>query len=199
MDPCLFLSSLEAIKPQSLLQRGIQNTTLFTPLMETFITTFAMHTKMLSQSLVFLLYQKVRLSFNIPSNPRINFEFFWSMIADREYANNDHFRKFCRQLFHSSLAAILEPLKLGMSKPEVVLCPDGHYRRAIYAIGPYIADYPEQVLLACVVQDWCPRFVSLSDSMHQLLNDNSPNTDALLCHKISTERRVCDPMLIAMR
>lgn len=80
-------------------------------------------------------------------------------VADREYADDDGFRKFRRQLFHSSLAAILEPLKPGMSKPEVVLCPDGHYRRAIYTLGPYIADYPEQVILACVVQDWCPRYV----------------------------------------
>ncbi|KAF8958618.1 hypothetical protein BDZ97DRAFT_1841060 [Flammula alnicola] len=77
--------------------------------------------------------------------------------TDREYADDDQFRKFRRQLFHSSLAAILEPLKPGMSKPEVVLCPDGHYRRAIYGLGPYIADYPEQCLLGCIVQDWCPR------------------------------------------
>ncbi|KAF8808511.1 hypothetical protein BYT27DRAFT_7222876 [Phlegmacium glaucopus] len=56
-------------------------------------------------------------------------------------------------------------LKPGMSKPEVVLCPDGHYRRAVYAIGPYIADYPEQVLLACVVQDWCPRCTALPQDL----------------------------------
>ncbi|KAF8808778.1 hypothetical protein BYT27DRAFT_7095990, partial [Phlegmacium glaucopus] len=79
--------------------------------------------------------------------------------TDREYTDNNHFRKFWRQLFHLSLATILEPLKPGMSKPEVVLCPDGHYHWAIYTIGPYIADYPEQVLLACVVQDWCPQYV----------------------------------------
>jgi hypothetical protein len=24
-------------------------------------------------------------------------------------------------------------------------------------LGPYIADYPEQTLLTCVVQGWCPR------------------------------------------
>jgi hypothetical protein len=45
-----------------------------------------------------------------------------------------------------------------MTVPEVTLFADGHYRRAIYGLGPYIADYPEQVLLACVVQGWCPRF-----------------------------------------
>ena len=44
-----------------------------------------------------------------------------------------------------------------MEKPEVVHYGDGHYRRTIYGLGPYIADYPEQVLLACIVQGWCPR------------------------------------------
>jgi hypothetical protein len=41
----------------------------------------------------------------------------------------------------------------------VVRCPDGHYRRVVYGIGPYIADYPEQVWLACIVQNWCPKYV----------------------------------------
>ncbi len=49
-----------------------------------------------------------------------------------------------------------------MTTPEVTLCADGHYRRVIYGLGPYIADYPEQVLLACVVQGWCPRYVTVS-------------------------------------
>jgi hypothetical protein len=44
-----------------------------------------------------------------------------------------------------------------MTTPEVVRCPDGHFRRAIYGLGPYIADYPEQALLACIVQGWCPK------------------------------------------
>ena len=64
---------------------------------------------------------------------------------------------FRRQLFHSSLATILEPLRLAMTTPEVTRCPDGHFRRVIYGLGPYIADYPEQALLASVVQGWCPK------------------------------------------
>ena len=44
-----------------------------------------------------------------------------------------------------------------MTKPDIVKCPDGHYRRAIYTLGPYIADYPEQVLVAAVVSGWCTR------------------------------------------
>ena len=44
-----------------------------------------------------------------------------------------------------------------MTVPEVVQCPDGHFRQAIWGLGPYVADYPEQTLLACIVQGWCVR------------------------------------------
>ncbi len=37
--------------------------------------------------------------------------------------------------------------------------PDGHYHHVIYDLGPYIADYPEQVLLAGIVQGWCAKYV----------------------------------------
>ncbi|KAI0311166.1 hypothetical protein OF83DRAFT_1069266, partial [Amylostereum chailletii] len=85
--------------------------------------------------------------------------------VSRQDANSELFRKFCRQLFHSSLATIFEPLKANMTVPDIVMCPDGHYRRVIYGLGPYIADYPEQVLLACVVQNWCPKCTAPSDDL----------------------------------
>jgi hypothetical protein len=55
-----------------------------------------------------------------------------------------------------------------MTTPEVVKCPDGHFRQAIYGIGPYIADYPEQVWLAAIVQGWCPKYAP--DSFFVLLS-----------------------------
>ncbi|KAH9944801.1 hypothetical protein B0H21DRAFT_862719 [Amylocystis lapponica] len=76
--------------------------------------------------------------------------------TERKYANTARFRKFRRQLFHSSLSAILQSLRRGMTTPEVTKCADGHFRRVIYGLGPYIADYPEQVLVSCIVQGWCP-------------------------------------------
>ena len=78
-------------------------------------------------------------------------------IATKEHAADPQFRKFCRQLFHSSLSKILEPLRPGMTKPEVVKFGDGHFWRVIYGLGHYIADYEEQVLLACIVRGWCPK------------------------------------------
>ncbi|TFK89772.1 hypothetical protein K466DRAFT_486179 [Polyporus arcularius HHB13444] len=38
-----------------------------------------------------------------------------------------------------------------MNNCDVVRCADGYYRRVVYGFGPYIADYPGQVLLACTV------------------------------------------------
>lgn len=87
--------------------------------------------------------------------------------ADKKHEHDALFWKFRRQLFHSSLSAILQTLRPGMTTPEVTLCPDGHFRRAIYGLGPYIADYPEQVLLACIVQGWCARYV-FQTFLHQL-------------------------------
>jgi len=55
------------------------------------------------------------------------------------------------------LAKILEAFKPFMMEAEVVCCSDGHFQRVIYGLGPYIADYPEQTLLSCIVQGWYPR------------------------------------------
>ncbi|PSS35368.1 hypothetical protein PHLCEN_2v1705, partial [Hermanssonia centrifuga] len=85
--------------------------------------------------------------------------------TDKKHAGDAKFRKFRRQLFHTSLSKILQSLKPGMSTPEVALCSDGHYRRVIYGLGPYIADYPEQALLACIVQGWCPKCTASADKL----------------------------------
>jgi hypothetical protein len=77
--------------------------------------------------------------------------------ATNEFRDNAAFRKFRRQLLHSSLAKIFESLKDGMTVPEIVRFPDGYFRKVIYGLGPYIADYPEQALLACIVQGWCAK------------------------------------------
>ncbi|KAF8431821.1 hypothetical protein L210DRAFT_3614448 [Boletus edulis BED1] len=74
-----------------------------------------------------------------------------------EHSSDANFRAFRRQLFHSSLSFILQSLKPAMTTPEVVKYGDGFFRRTIYSLGPYIADYEEQVLLTCIVRGWCAR------------------------------------------
>ncbi|KDQ05491.1 hypothetical protein BOTBODRAFT_122748, partial [Botryobasidium botryosum FD-172 SS1] len=77
--------------------------------------------------------------------------------SNREDEKDPAFHQFRRQLFHTSLSYILEPLKCNMSRPLIACCPDGHFRRIIFGLGPYIADYPEQALLASIVNGWCAR------------------------------------------
>jgi hypothetical protein len=90
-------------------------------------------------------------------NVRKDYQYSQLLVADQQYATSKEFRSFRRRMFHASLVEILSTLEPGMSKAEVVRCPDGHFRRAIYGLGPYIADYPEQVLISCIVQNWCPK------------------------------------------
>ncbi|KAJ7138682.1 hypothetical protein C8R43DRAFT_1089287 [Mycena crocata] len=85
--------------------------------------------------------------------------------TERKYDNDAAFRTFKRQLYHASLSAILSTLKPGMTTPIIRRCPDGHFRRVIYELGPFIADYPEQVLLAGTVQNWCPKCTALPSNL----------------------------------
>ena len=78
-------------------------------------------------------------------------------LVTKKYADDASYRNFRHQLLHTSLAKILSSLKLGMTTPEVVHCPDGHFQCTIYGLGLYIADYPEQSLLTCTMQGWCPK------------------------------------------
>ena len=75
--------------------------------------------------------------------------------ADNVYSSDPTFRTFRRQLFHTSLSKIFSSLRPVMDQPEIIQCPDHNYRHAIWGLGPYIGDYLEQILLACIVQGWC--------------------------------------------
>ncbi|KAH9986315.1 hypothetical protein BJV74DRAFT_878515 [Russula compacta] len=75
----------------------------------------------------------------------------------KKHWKTPQYQVFCQQMYHACLAQVFQPLKVGMTTPEVVRCPDGHFCQAIYGLGPYIADYPEQVWLAAIVQGWCPK------------------------------------------
>ncbi|KAG1882730.1 hypothetical protein F4604DRAFT_1577018 [Suillus subluteus] len=80
---------------------------------------------------------------------------------NRKDAKEDIFQNFRCQLFHRSLSAILASLKPGMTQYEVLRCGDNHFRRIIYGLGPYIADYEEQIVLSCTVKNWCPKCLAL--------------------------------------
>ena len=65
-----------------------------------------------------------------------------------------------------------------MKEPEVVPCGDGYFRKVIFAMGPYIADYPEQALVTCIVQSWCPMSVKFAFTTAMILIDASTRCTA---------------------
>ncbi|KAG2755597.1 hypothetical protein P692DRAFT_201801024 [Suillus brevipes Sb2] len=85
--------------------------------------------------------------------------------TEKKNADDARYRKFKKQLFHSSLSKIFATLKPGMMTPEVTRCGDGHYQRVLYGLGPYIADYEEQVVLTCIVKDWCGRCLAFPSTL----------------------------------
>ncbi|KAG6369527.1 hypothetical protein JVT61DRAFT_14276, partial [Boletus reticuloceps] len=86
----------------------------------------------------------------------------------KQHAATPAFRKFRRQLFHRSLSKIPERLRPHMTKWKLKCFTDGYIRRVIFTLGPYIADYEEQVLLLCIVRNWCPKYVAMVAEMPRI-------------------------------
>ncbi|EIM87672.1 uncharacterized protein STEHIDRAFT_56247 [Stereum hirsutum FP-91666 SS1] len=85
--------------------------------------------------------------------------------STRRYDNDEAFRAFKHRVYHASLDAIFQAIHQEMTSPVVLRCPDGHFRRVIFGLGAYIADYPEQVTLSGVVSDWCPKCTAYRDDL----------------------------------
>ncbi|KAH9952562.1 hypothetical protein BGW80DRAFT_1440399 [Lactifluus volemus] len=78
--------------------------------------------------------------------------------CDHRYDNDTNFCKFKWWLFHTSILAILQTFRPGITSPVIQRCPDGHYQWVIYDLVAFIANYPEQVMLMGIVQGWCPKY-----------------------------------------
>ncbi|KAE9387156.1 hypothetical protein BT96DRAFT_960446 [Gymnopus androsaceus JB14] len=109
--------------------------------------------------------------------------------SERKYDNDVSFRMFKKKLYHTSIAAILKTLKPAMTVPVIRKCPDGHFRRVIYDLAAFIADYPEQVLLAGIVQGWCGRCTAPSSNLENASDRRTREMDKLLREEYSGEGR----------
>lgn len=118
------------------------------------IIVFVVPTGVRSWLSLFWLYQNVSLCHYLIEIKQINCIL---ILADRKHDKSTAFRTFRRHLFHSALSKIFSSIRDHMTNYKVMECPDGYKRRVIFGLGPYIADYPEQVLLSGVLSGWCGR------------------------------------------
>jgi len=153
MELCSLALLLEVIKWSHRLQLVIKNSIQYILAPE--ISTIQLDALMATGSYHALFFLFLKVWFLAHFNLRNSFSLLFSQASQKE-RKSVAYQQFHRQLFHACLAYIYGPLKSAMTFPTVICCPDGHFRRSIFSIGPYIADYLEQVWLTTIVSGWCP-------------------------------------------
>lgn len=74
------------------------------------------------------------------------------------------------QLFHDCMRHIVRPLKEAGRTGRNMQCADGFTRPVYPILAAYVADYPEQCLVSCTKNNWCPKCLVGKDE----LGENEP-------------------------
>ena len=88
-----------------------------------------------------------------------------------------------QRLFHTCMTSLLEPLIKAGKSGVLMVCADGKTRRVHPILAAYIADHPEQCLVAGCQQNRCPKCLvsatSLGDPLWSELRNSQDTTKIL--------------------
>ncbi|QRV91332.1 hypothetical protein RhiJN_19350 [Ceratobasidium sp. AG-Ba] len=96
--------------------------------------------------------------------------------AFEDIADDDERRRMKAELIHRSMETMLRPLKVASEKGVDMWCADGRLRRVFPMVAAYIADWPEQNLMACTSEGSCPICVTKQKGRGDI-NNSQPLRD----------------------